>query len=279
MLDQATRLREIAERYCSRPAGIRPHTIAVASGKGGVGKSTVALNLAVLLAANGAATLLLDADENLGNLDVMAGVAPKHRLGSVLSGERDVHDVLVPLSERLALLPADSGSTDYRQMTIEQQRTLLNEIADLEQRFAYVVIDTAAGLGTDVIGFVVRSDEAIIVITPEPTAVMDAYALIKLVTAADPMVPLRVVINNARSAGEAEETVRKLQTAVRHFLKRHVHFLGSIPADPHIGKAVVQQTPVVKAFPLCHASLSLSALTETVMEQTERTRGRRFATV
>lgn len=279
MLDQATRLREIADQYCHRPDAMRPYTIAVASGKGGVGKSTVALNVAVLLAANGATTLLLDADENLGNLDVMTGVAPKHRLGAVLSGERDVQDVLVPLTERLALLPADSGSTDYRQMTIEQQRTLLNDIADLEQRFEYVVIDTAAGLGTDVIGFAVRSDEAIIVTTPEPTAVMDAYALIKVVTAADAMVPLKVVVNHAHSAGEAEETARKLQTAVRHFLKRHVHYLGSIPADPHIGKAVVQQTPVVNAFPLCSAARSLGELTQTLMEQTERTRGRRFATV
>jgi flagellar biosynthesis protein FlhG len=252
--------------------------IAVVSGKGGVGKSIVALNLAALLAARGNCTLLLDADQNLGNVDLMVGAAPRFRLGSVLAGEKDLSDVIVPLTQRLFLLPSDSGNTDYRPMSIEQQRDLLHSLSDLEQRFEYVVIDTAAGIGTIEIGFAVRSHEALVVTTPEPTSVMDAYAMIKLITAADPMVPVKLLVNEARTAAEADETARKLQMAVRHFLRRHVHFLGYVPHDLHVEKAVVLHSPVVQEFPLCAASRALAALAEKLLDQRRQRQERRFAT-
>lgn len=278
MLDQASRLREIADRFGTQPARSRPHMIAVVSGKGGVGKSIVALNLAVLLAARGSNTLLLDADQNLGNVDVMVGAAPKFRLGNVLAGEKDISEVIVPLTHRLFLLPADSGNPDVRPMTIEQQKDLLHSLSDLEQQFEYVVIDTAAGIGSIEIGFAVRSHEALVVTTPEPTSVMDAYAMIKLITAADPMVPVKLLVNEARTPGEADETARKLQMAVRHFLQRHVHFLGYVPHDLHVEKAVARQSPVVNEFPLCSASRALAALAETLLDQSKHTQRRRFAT-
>lgn len=278
MLDQASRLREIADRFSAQPSGSRPHIIAVVSGKGGVGKSTIALNLAVLFAAKGNSTLLLDADENLGNIDVMTGVAPKCRLGSVLSGEKDIEDVIVPLTHNLSLLPADSGNPDYRPMSIEQQNELLHALTDREQRFEYVVIDTAAGIGNIVIGFAVRSHEALVVTTPEPTAVMDAYAIIKLITATDPMLPVKFIVNSARTPEEADETARKLQMAVRHFLQRHVHSLGFIPHDLHVEKAVALQNPVVNEFPFCAASRSLGTLAGVLLDQVENAKGRRFAT-
>ncbi len=278
MLDQASRLREIADRFGAQPSGVHPHMIAVVSGKGGVGKSTVALNLAVLFAARGNSTLLLDADENLGTLDVMTGVAPKLRLGSVLSGEKEIDDVIVPLTHNFSLLPADSGNPEYRPMTVAQQKELLHALADLDHRFEYVVIDTAAGVGNIVIGFAVRSHEALVVTTPEPTAVMDAYAMIKLITAADPMLPMKLVVNGARTADEADETARKLQLAVRHFLRRHVHFLGFIPHDLHVEKAVALQSPLVNEFPLCGASRAMSALAEKLLTQAEHATSKRFAT-
>lgn len=279
MLDQATRLREIADRYCGPPPAAGPHIISIVSGKGGAGKSTVALNLGEMFAARGVNTLLLDADENIGNLDVLTGVAPKYRLGSIFSGEQDIDNVIVPLKRNLALLPADSGNTDYHPMTIEQQRELLGMLSELEPRFDVVVVDTAAGIGNTVIGFAVRSHEALVVTTPEPTSVMDAYALVKLITAADRMVPVKLVVNGARTSEEAEETARKLQLAVRHFLQRHVHYLGFIPHDLHVVKAVARQNPVVQEFPFSSAARSFSALAETLLDQVEHARGRRFETV
>lgn len=278
MLDQATRLREIADRYSGRYARTLPYVITVTSGKGGVGKSTVALNLAVRIAAQGNKTLVLDGDQNLGNIDVMLGVSPKARLDSVLSGERDLADVVHSVTPNLSILPTDSGNSSVREMSIEQQRKILREICELDQQFEYLIIDTAAGLGRDVIGYAVRAHETIVVTTPEPTAVMDAYAIIKLITATDNMVPLKFIVNVVRQPAEADETARKLQMAVRHFLHRHVHYLGFVPYDERVSRAVVRQNPVVNEFPFCAASLSLARIAETLLDQAERTRGRRFET-
>lgn len=276
MLDQATRLREIAEQKCSRSHPTKPHVITIASGKGGVGKSTVALNLALRLADLGSNTILLDADENLGNIDVMAGISPRLRLGDVLRGEKDIEEVIVSPSKNFSILPGNSGDSGYPIMTMEKQTELLNDIADLEQRFDYLVIDTSAGIGQDIINFAVHSHETLIVTNPEPTALMDAYALIKMITLADALAPLKIIVNAARTPGEADETAAKLQMAVKHFLQKHVHYLGSIPYDTSVAKAVSRYRPVIKEYPVSGASLSIHMLAGRLVEQTANRNARRF---
>lgn len=278
MLDQATRLREIAEQYCERPRSAKPHIITVTSGKGGVGKSTVALNLAIRLAQLGNRTLLLDADENLGNIDVMAGISPKLRLGDVLRGERDIEDVLVSPMRNFSILPGSSADVNYPPMTIEKQKELLNDIAGLEYPFDFLVIDTAAGIGQDIVSLAVQSHETIIVTHPEPTAVMDAYAMIKMITCADALIPLKLVVNSARVPAEADDTAAKLQLAVKHFLNRHVQYLGAIPYDTNVRQAIIRQNAVVAEFPTSAASLSLQWLAGKIVEQAADTRVRRFQT-
>jgi flagellar biosynthesis protein FlhG len=276
MFDQATRLREIAERYCERPAQAKPYVITIASGKGGVGKSVIALNLGMRLAELGNATVVVDADENLGNIDVMAGISPLHRLGNVLCGEADIEDALVSVAENLHVVAGDSGNADHQSMTIDQQKQLLQDLAEMDAGFEFVVMDTAAGIGQNVIGSAVQSHETIIVTMAEPTAIMDAYALIKMISLADSLVPLKLIVNAARSAEEADDAATKLQRAVKHFLNRHVHYLGFVPYDTNVSKAIVRQLPIVKEFPHSGASLALNLLAEKIQEQKNSMRIRRF---
>jgi flagellar biosynthesis protein FlhG len=276
MLDQATRLREIAEQHCMRPRGSKPHIVTVASGKGGVGKSTVALNLAVSLAQSGHRTLLFDADENLGSIDVMAGLSPVGRLGDVLRGERDLADVLLSPLQNLSILPGSSGDMHYVHMSIEQQKEILRDCADLETPFDFMVIDTSAGLRGETINLTIQSHEVLIVTVPQPTALMDAYALVKMITLHDTMIPLKVVVNYALSSEEGEETACTLQQAVRHFLNRDVHYLGSIPYDTSVADAIMRQSALMCEFPLSGAALSVQLMAERIAERALASGVRRF---
>lgn len=241
--------------------------ITVASGKGGVGKSTVALNLAIRFAQSGRKTLLVDADENLGNLDIMLGIAPDKRLGNVMRGERDLEDVLVSPMAYLTVLPGSSGDPDYPHMTLEQQATLLADLREISGDAQFIIIDAAAGIGNHVLGYAVNSHEALLVTVPEPTAVMDAYALIKMLTAADEHLPVKVIVNAVHKPAEGEETALKLQKAVKHFLDRPVHYVGAIPFDRNVSKSVTVQRPVVNEYPVSAAALSLRIIADRILEQ------------
>ncbi len=278
MLDQATRLREIAEMYCERPSSARPHILTVTSGKGGVGKSTVALNLAIRFAEMGSNTLLFDADENLGNLDVMAGISPERRLGHVLRGECDIQAALESPMENLHIIAGSSGEMGYQRMTTDRRRELVNDFQDLEQRFDHIVIDTSAGIGDDVVSYAVQSHEAIVVTQSEPTAVMDAYAVIKMITLTDALVPLNLIVNAAHYPAEADGTAAKLRQIVYHFLNRQITYLGSIPYDPNASKAIVRQNPLVKEFPGTDAAVSIQVIAEKICEHAPSMLRRRFQT-
>jgi flagellar biosynthesis protein FlhG len=266
MLDQATRLREMAlllrrgERLLPRA-----HIITVTSGKGGVGKSTISLNLSLQLCAMGKKVVLIDADANLGNLDIMLDVSPRYRLSHVLRGEVDVEDVLISPLEGLRVLPAGSGEPDYPSMTAERQQQLVDDLMRMEDRFDLLVIDTGAGLNAEIIGFAELADETIVISSPDPTAVMDAYAFMKVFWTGKPNGVVRLLVNEARTPGEADEVASKLRMAVTHFLKRELVYVGSIPFDPAVQKAVLRQEPLVAAFPRSAAALSLRVLAQHIV--------------
>jgi flagellar biosynthesis protein FlhG len=267
MNDQASRLRQIAARsYVERPP-MHSHVIAITSGKGGVGKSMIALNLSLALCALGKRVLLVDADTNLGNLDLLLGLAPEFRLGHVLRGERNIEEVLVSPAPRLRLLPGSSGDLDYPPMNPGTQQTLIAELKSLEDRSDYVIIDTAAGLSQEIVGYAIRADEAVVVTTPEPTAVMDAYAIIKVVHLTKPSLPIKVVMNAVRAAAEGDAAAAKLAVAVNRFLKTSFTYLGMIPCDQHVVKAITHQKAVVQQFPTSSASLAVKAIAQHFLDQ------------
>jgi flagellar biosynthesis protein FlhG len=259
ILDQAASLRRIATHQRNVERVQRPHVVTVTSGKGGVGKSTVALNLAIKLSEMGQKVLLVDADANLGNIDLMLGISPKWRLGNVLRNEIEVEDALVNPLPRMKLLAGSSGEAEYPQIELERQSWLIHELAHTEERFDLVMIDTAAGLNKDIVHFAVHSDEVLVVTNAEPTSVMDAYAVMKMVWAGNPETRLGFVMNGVRVPPQADEAAEKLQMALKHFLRTSAHYLGSIPFDEAVSSAIVQQRPVLHVYPHSAAALSIQS--------------------
>jgi flagellar biosynthesis protein FlhG len=257
MPDQADRMRQIAELY-RRPA--RPHVITVTSGKGGVGKSTVALNLAITFCDMGKRVILLDADANLGGLDVMLKLSPRFRLADVLREEVDLEDALMTPRAGLRVLAGNSGEVDYPLLTPGVQEKLIDEILGLKERYDVLMIDTAAGLTPEIIQFAEPADETLIVTTTEPTAILDAYAMMKVLWAARGDAAVNLIVNAVREPAEADETVNRLRLAVDHFLGRSFGYPGFVPFDPCVHKAIVQQEPVMTRFPRSGAALSIRAI-------------------
>ena len=267
MRDQATRMREIAQEYKEKEAKRRPYVIAVTSGKGGVGKSTLALNLALVLSEAGRKIMLIDADSNLGSLDVMLGIAPRYRIGDVLRGNMDVEDVLVTAQSGLKMLPASTGDAAYPLGGTAMQDRLMAEVLATEETFDCIIIDTGAGLNDEVIGYTGHADKVLVVTTPEPTAIMDAYAMMKVIWAVRSDTDLQLIVNNAPSPREAQDVITKLRTAVNHFLKRDIDVAAVIPSDPLASKAISQQVPLVKMYPYAAATLSIQSFANQVLLQ------------
>jgi len=265
MRDQAARMRALA-RGLDPELPVPPHVLTVTSGKGGVGKSTIALNLAVQFAGQGRETLLLDADANLASADLMLGLSPQHRLGDVLRGECDLEDALVRPRPGLSLLAGSSGEPDYPVLSAADQRQLLEDLAELERRPEVILVDTGAGLSAEIIGYAELADTVLLVTRPEPTAVLDAYAMVKVLLAGKPDARVRLVVNGVRTPAEADETAEKLQSAVRHFLRAGLEYAGFIPDDRDVARALERREPVTLASPRSAATLSLEGLARRLAE-------------
>ncbi len=235
-------------------------TLAVASGKGGVGKTNVAANLAVTLAHDGHRVAVLDADFGLGNVDVLLGLTPSLHLGHVLSGRCALEDVFIEGPAGIRVLPASSGLQELTTLSAAHWQTLARGLDRLSGALDFLVIDTAPGIADGVIAPVRGSDCALVVTSPEPTAIVDAYALIKVLATAAPSTPIGLLVNCARDAAEADVVFRQLDVAVRRFLGREIRSFGFIALDPAIRRAVSLQTPVVSGQPASSASRAFRRL-------------------
>lgn len=232
-------------------------TIAVASGKGGVGKSNVAVNVALELAALGHRVTLLDADMALANADVLLGISPKYHLGHVLTGQRTLPEIEIEVTDRLRLIPGGSGVAELSSLTSDQHARLIAELRAIETDSDFMIIDTAAGIAGNVMGILKAVTEAIIVTTPDPTALVDAYATIKLMHQTAPDTRIRIIVNDAVDLSDADHIFKQLRTTTARFLNRDIEFLGTIPHDAELIDAVREQRPVVQYAPETPASRAL----------------------
>jgi flagellar biosynthesis protein FlhG len=232
-------------------------TIAVASGKGGVGKSNVAVNVALELAELGHRVTLLDADMALANADVLLGLTPKYHLGHVLTGQRTLQEVQIEVTDGLRLIPGGSGVAELAHLSLDQHARLIAELRAIETDSDFMIIDTAAGIAGNVIGILKAVAEVIIVTTPDPTALVDAYATIKLMHQAATDTPIRIVVNDVVELGDAERVFKQLRTTTARFLQRDIDYLGTIPHDSELIEAVREQRPVVQYAPETPASRAL----------------------
>lgn len=265
MLDQAARLRELAAAYRAQaappPKTRQTQVIAVTSGKGGVGKSNVSVNLAHALTAAGKEAILLDADLGMANADILLGVVPPYHLGHLVTGEKEILDLICQTPHHLKLIAGGSGLDELTNLSEAELRPFLEGLSRLEGQADYLILDTGAGLSTTVQEFVHAADTVIVVTTPEPTALADAYGAIKAIARRNSAPEIRLIINQAERTDDANTTAERIIMTARDFLGVNIEHLGTIPRDPHVWQAVRRQVPFSVEFPTAPASRAMEILT------------------
>lgn len=223
--------------------------MAVSSGKGGVGKTNVAVNLGVSLTGMGRRVVLLDADLGLANVDVLLGLHAKYNLSHVLSGERSLEEIMVEGPGGLKIVPASSGIQRMSELNNAEQAAIIHAFAELNQDIDVLMVDTAAGIAGGVVNFVRACQDVILVVVDEPTSLTDAYAFIKLMNRDYGVFRFHIVTNMVQDVNHGQALFAKLCKVTDRYLDVALHFLGAIPHDEYLRRAVQKQNPVVLAYP------------------------------
>lgn len=266
MYDQAQILRGMVERRTEAaiadavPPRPQPRTVAVTSGKGGVGKSNVALNLAVALQRIGHSVCLIDANLGLGNIDLLCGLNGYWNLSHVVSGARTVPEIVLEGPCGIHVVPGASGLFDAADCSAAAQREILSQLEELEGRHDYLIIDTGTGIHRSVRQFVAAAQTALVVTTPEPTAIADAYATIKALTVGNELLAAHILVNQADSPEQAREIIARVQQTARTFLQVAVSSAGHIPRDPAVPLAVARRRPFAAEEARTPAGLAVEQL-------------------
>ena len=255
LYDQAAQLRALVR---ARPR--RATTIAVTSGKGGVGKSNVAVNLAITFARTGKDVVLLDADLGLANADVLCNVDLPMNLAHVIARKRELREVMTRAPGGFRLIGGASGLARMADLSDADRQRLVDCLADLEEQTDVILIDTGAGIGPNVLSFTRAADHVLVVTTPEPTAITDAYAVIKVVSREATGRPISLLVNQARSPNEARVVYDRIAKVAMQFLNETVHDAGHVPSDESVPTAVRQRTPFVLSNPHCPAGRAVAQL-------------------
>lgn len=264
-LDQANGLRELVER--SRPAGAPLRVMAVTSGKGGVGKTHIACNLALLFARTGRRVLVIDADLGLANADIVMGIEPHMHLGHLLEGSAPLQEVLAPGPEGVQVLAASTGVQELTRLDDAQKLRLVTALDFIDDRFDLVILDCGAGIGDNVLFFAGAAQEVLLVASPEPTSLTDAYATVKVLSQQAGVEHFQVVVNQVPSELAGREVWQKLTGVTDRFLTTRVSFLGHVPRDENLQRALMAQRPVVQLFPRSPASRALQGLADRLLEK------------
>lgn len=238
--------------------------IAVSSGKGGVGKTNLAVNLAIAFAARGQRVVLLDADLGLANADVLCGITPRATLEDVVSSERTLEEVMVPAPGGFRLVPGASGVSRIADMGQMQRRNVLDQLLELERTTDVMIVDTGAGIGANSMAFAAAAHSILIACTPEPTSIADAYGAIKTLVARGCRDGLQLVVNMAASDEEGRAVHSRIDRVSRAFLSTPIRYAGAIPLDPAVPAAVRRRTPVSVAAPDAPASKAIRQLARTL---------------
>ncbi len=234
--------------------GHEVRTIAITSGKGGVGKTNIVANLAIALQRLGKKVLVFDADLGLCNIDVLLGLTPKYNISDLLAGKMSLREVLIEGPEGMLILPASSGVEELTQLNEFQRLRLLDEFDALNMNIDFLLVDTSAGISSNVTFFCIAVQEKIVVVSPEPTSLTDAYALIKVLHRKYDEKEFSVLVNNVQGPEEAMGVFKTLQRATEQFLNLSLDYLGHIPVDKNIPRAVRAQKPVLLYNPKSSSS-------------------------
>jgi flagellar biosynthesis protein FlhG len=254
LIDQATSLRTLARERR------RATVVAVTSGKGGVGKSNIAVNLAIQLASAGKHVVLLDADLGLANADVLCNIALTSNLSHVIARKKELADVMVQAPGGFALIGGASGLARMADLSDHDRQRLITAMGELEERADIILIDTGAGISPNVLSFTRAADEVLVVTTPEPTAITDAYAVVKVISREQSQRRISLLVNQVRSPAEAAVVHERIAQVARQFLSVSVFDAGYVVADEHVPAAVRRRVPFVIDSPKAPASQCIARL-------------------
>jgi len=258
MNDQAAGIRRMTSK---KPVQV----IAVCSGKGGVGKTNVSVNLSLALVAAGQNVLLLDADLGLANVDLLLGLRAEYNLSHVISAERTLEEVVVKGPEGLNIIPAASGMQMMSELNSAQHTGLIRAFSDLSMPIDVLVIDTAAGISDSVVSFVKASNEVVVVVCNEPTSLTDAYALIKVMSEDHAVHKFNILANSVRDPQEGMKLFKKLTRVTDYYLDVTLNFMGAVPYDEYLVKAVKKQQAVMQSYPQSPSSIAFRKLAKTAL--------------
>jgi flagellar biosynthesis protein FlhG len=261
-MDQAEQLRNIIKKQS--PQRKLARVITVTSGKGGVGKSNISVNLAIQMSRLGKRVIILDADFGLANVEVMLGIRPRYSLADLMFRGKELQDIITNGPENIGFISGGSGIHELTNITKSQILFLTQKLYELDQLADVIIIDTGAGITDSVLEFVAVSSEVLLVVTPEPTSITDAYALLKTLNRKGDFIPdntvIKMISNRVESYEEARQLFNKLNLVVEKFLTVKMQFLGAIPQDSNVSKAVMQQKPYSTLYPNSPSSKAIFEL-------------------
>lgn len=243
-----------------------PLVLSVTSGKGGVGKTNLSVNLAYTLQRKGKRVLLMDADLGLANVDILLGLAPEYNIFHLVYDEKKLEEVLVRTSYGFTILPAASGVPEMLKLSTGQKLELIESLETLGQETDILIVDTGAGIGDNVIYFNLAVQERILVLTPEPTSLTDAYATVKVLHNQHGVHRFRVIVNMATDPKQAKQTFQRLTAACDKFLDGvSLDLIGSLPHDPKVRQAITTQVPFCHAFPSSTPAMAVNKIAENIL--------------
>ncbi len=282
MMDQAEKLRQAIDNLKMRQAAAQAdiklpkvkrtaRVITVTSGKGGVGKTNVTINLAIALSEQGYRVVILDADFGLANIDVLFGIIPKYTLLHVIKNEKNILEVLSDGPMNTKFVSGGSGVEDLVKLDRQQVLKFVENMAMLDKMADIIIVDTGAGLSENVMSFILAADEVLLITTPEPTSITDAYALVKMMSNRDKSKKIRLVVNRTENSEEANDVLNKLVLVADKFLGITLIPTGYIMHDEAVVKAVKQQKPFLISFPKSQASKNIRDISVKLTEKSDRT--------
>ncbi len=266
-MDQAESLRKMIKEQI--PARRVARVITVTSGKGGVGKSSISVNLAIALSRSGSRVIIIDADFGLANVEVMLGIRPQYNLADLMFRGKSLSDIVTDGPDNIGFISGGSGIQELTQLTRDQIVYLIQKLVELDEKADVIIVDTGAGINDSVLEFVTASSEVLLVATPEPTSITDAYALLKTLNRKSEVsrdTVIRMIANRVESYEEGKELHDKLSLVVNKFLNLRLEYLGAVPQDPSVSKAVMRQKPAIILFPNSEFSKSLNSFAERLCE-------------